>query len=349
MYRHCIFCSSDLRANEALPEFPVGHRVAFDGARGRLWAICPRCHRWNLAPIEERWEALESAERLFRDARLRVQSENVGLARLPDGFELVRVGDAVPGELAAWRYGRELVSRRRQYMVGLGGLAVLTATSSILQFAGLAPVAVLAYWGIIAHQSRRQRQVLQRISGAETPGGLPMTLRYSHLGGARLTTMEGGMALMLPFVPTVPGVAERTLVLRGATARAVLGKALVRSNGAGAKLRQLDGALALLAEARSPDEYLRSKAIEQAGIGFPYDDDEGDTDFRRVLRRPGPPVKLAAGELLALEMALHEDSERAALEGELAALRAAWREAEEIARIADALPGEPPEDRRVGR
>jgi hypothetical protein len=36
-------------------------------------------------------------------------------------------------------------------------------------------------------------------------------------------------------------------------------------------------------------------------------------------------------------MALHEDTERVALEGDLAALEAAWREAEEIAAIADTL------------
>jgi hypothetical protein len=41
--------------------------------------------------------------------------------------------------------------------------------------------------------------------------------------------------------------------------------------------------------------------------------------------------------LLALEMALHEESERRALQGELAGLEAAWREAEEIAQIADSL------------
>jgi hypothetical protein len=39
--------------------------------------------------------------------------------------------------------------------------------------------------------------------------------------------------------------------------------------------------------------------------------------------------------LLALEMAAHEEQERRALEGELAALEAAWKEAEEIAAIAD--------------
>ena len=40
---------------------------------------------------------------------------------------------------------------------------------------------------------------------------------------------------------------------------------------------------------------------------------------------------------LALEMALHEEQERRALEGELAQLEQAWREAEEIAAIADNL------------
>jgi hypothetical protein len=40
---------------------------------------------------------------------------------------------------------------------------------------------------------------------------------------------------------------------------------------------------------------------------------------------------------LALEMAAHEESERRALEGELSELEEAWREADEIATIADAL------------
>ena len=40
---------------------------------------------------------------------------------------------------------------------------------------------------------------------------------------------------------------------------------------------------------------------------------------------------------LALEMALHEEQERRALEGELWLLEHAWREAEEIAEISDSL------------
>lgn len=50
---------------------------------------------------------------------------------------------------------------------------------------------------------------------------------------------------------------------------------------------------------------------------------------------------LPARSVLALEMALHEEFERRALEGELALLESRWREAEEIAGVADALPDDP--------
>jgi hypothetical protein len=57
-----------------------------------------------------------------------------------------------------------------------------------------------------------------------------------------------------------------------------------------------------------------------------------------VLRTPDHKVGTAPVELrLALEMAAHEETETRALEGELAQLEAAWREAEEIAAIADSL------------
>jgi Flp pilus assembly protein TadD len=46
---------------------------------------------------------------------------------------------------------------------------------------------------------------------------------------------------------------------------------------------------------------------------------------------------LPAPSRLALEMALHEEAERRAIQGELAVLEAAWQEAEVIAKIADKL------------
>jgi hypothetical protein len=61
VYTTCIFCHGALGANEAIEHFPVGRRLAFDGEKGRLWVVCRRCERWNLTPIEERWEAIEAA------------------------------------------------------------------------------------------------------------------------------------------------------------------------------------------------------------------------------------------------------------------------------------------------
>jgi hypothetical protein len=48
-------------------------------------------------------------------------------------------------------------------------------------------------------------------------------------------------------------------------------------------------------------------------------------------------VGIPATDRLALEMALHEETERRALAGELAELERAWRDAEEIAGISDNL------------
>src|SRR5262249_21359723 len=52
-------------------------------------------------------------------------------------------------------------------------------------------------------------------------------------------------------------------------------------------------------------------------------------------RNQGALHRLPRTQRLALEIALHEDSEQRALEGELESLRRDWQEAEEIAAIAD--------------
>lgn len=82
MYSTCLFCHSALGANATLERFPVGRRLAFDSAKGRLWVVCRQCRRWNLTPVEERWEAIEDCERLYRATIVRVSTEQIGLARL---------------------------------------------------------------------------------------------------------------------------------------------------------------------------------------------------------------------------------------------------------------------------
>ena len=130
MYSTCIFCNSPLGANEVVEHFPVGRRVAFDAEKGRLWAICPSCARWNLSPLEERWEALEECERAFRETRLRTSTDEIGMARLAEGLELVRIGRPLRPEFAAWRFGDQLGLRRRRVLRTAGAATLLTGGSA---------------------------------------------------------------------------------------------------------------------------------------------------------------------------------------------------------------------------
>jgi len=110
MYTHCFVCHARFPSGTLAEHFPVGRRVAYDPERGRLWAICEACGGWTLAPIAERWEALEELERLVtayggRRARLAGKTDNIALFKVGQG-DIVRVGRTDLIEEAAWRYGR---------------------------------------------------------------------------------------------------------------------------------------------------------------------------------------------------------------------------------------------------
>jgi hypothetical protein len=356
MYRSCIFCSAPLGSNESIERFPVGRSLAFDAARGRLWAVCPKCARWNLAPIEERWEAVEDAERLFRDTRLRAQRENIGLARLPDGPRLVRVGEALPGELAVWRYGETLARRRRRFLLRAG--SVTAAGVGVVAAGVVAGVGALVAWSsaqaavqTAASAVRRRGVVLE----ARAHDGSRVRVQRRHLARARLAENDGEVELHLPpltgdrrFVS-----AEAPLVLRGVDARLALGRAMVDLNRVGASRRGIERALQELQRVGSPGEFLRSVARRRPLLNEDLVFSPEQMETMRGLVQPGSfsfrdmVVELGAMPV-ALEMALHEETERRALEGELAMLEAMWRQAEEIAAIADRLPDVPaPEPPRL--
>lgn len=354
MYRSCIFCSAPLGSNDGLENFPVGSQLAFDAWKGRLWAICPRCARWNLAPIEERWEAVEAAEKLFRDARLRVQSENVGLARLPDGTRLVRVGAAVPGELAAWRYGRQLIQRRKRYFVASG----VTAIASAALYSGITALGMgtgMAWMAWAWWDARNKQKVIHRVADP-TAGTSPLIVRRWHIEGMSLRAGDGDVdrstdgelgadALRVTirdahkkkasdWTGSVRRNSDDIVVVSGPDARALLARAMVRVNRSGATESRLEDANRLLAEAGSADRLLVRTALRDTPLG----------------KMGGPKSEVLTGPAaLAVEMALNEESERRALQGELAGLEAAWREAEEIAAIADSLPGEETLNRLLDR
>jgi hypothetical protein len=334
VYSTCLFCNSALGRNEALATFQVGRRLAYDASRGRLWVICRRCERWNLTPFEERWEAIEEAERLFRATRLRLMTDNVGLARLREGLELVRIGRPLPVELACWRYARVFGQRRRRTL-GHGALGLgLVAGSFAWLAGGLVSTAILGGAMMI------NIGVLARISlprgRAVVPDGADgrLGLQWVDLASAALTRVPevGDWSLSLRREDP-PDVGDedvlwlqrlfspaRTLTLRSNQARRALGSIFTAVNAEGGSQRRVREAGDIVAGHRSSHQLFFAAAGATRRRTSP----------NKLTRLP-PPMRLA------LEMALHEDDERRAMEGELASLEQRWREAEEIATIADSL------------
>ena len=329
MYSHCLFCSASLGANEVVEHFPVGRRLAFDAARGRLWVVCKRCQRWNLTPLEERWEAIEECERLFRDTRLRMSTDNVGLARLPEGLELVRIGKPQRPEFAAWRYGDQFGRRRRNMILGAGAAVtaggVLLATGAYAALSAAVPGAGLLFQLPNFYNLYRQtRKVHLRVPDAE---GNLLTVRGKHLASAEL--YRDADAPWRLRITADEGVASLT----GEPALRVTGRLLTMFNHGGGFEKDVRAAVKRLETAGGPEGLLTQ--IAKQGLSRPPLKpvwfDQGDTG------RPGALRRLPLADRLALEMAANEEQERLALEGELASLEAAWKEAEEIAAIADDL------------
>lgn len=346
MYQHCIFCSRALGRNESLEHFPVGRTIAFDAGKGRLWAVCPRCGRWNLAPLEERWEAVESADRLFVDTRQRVHAENIGLAHLNDGTRLVRIGRALPAEFAAWRYGRQLADRRRRYALGVAASATVGLSALSVGVTPVAAVGLLIGYGWILWDevARRHRasEVIHLPCEAESASSRPV-LRGRIAAASLVRGADDEIALNLDLRSHGGGRQDEAVTLTGADASSALGRLLRQVNPCGAGHHALSIALGMIECAGSSDAYLRQLGSQSFPLDLPGVASDLHLDrflqLRRSVRRARqtdfPPESPVAS--LALEIALHEQSERQVFDGELSFLRARWQQAEEIAAIADSL------------
>ncbi len=321
MYTTCMFCKKSLGGNDVVEEFPVGRRLAFDAARGRLWVVCRRCERWNLSPLEERWEAVETCERLFRGTRVRTSSENIGLARHPEGLELVRIGKPLRPEFAAWRYGDQF-GRRRNRMILLGSVAGLAATGGIVA-GGMLIGSVGGYvalevtgWAYSFHRTRA------RIRFRTSDGQLRTLRRSEILGATRIEPADDEVGFRLQ-THTGVRVAGHREWLEGDDARRALAAIIPSYNVMGGRKGVVEKAVAEIESLGHPRRFLRDLAAHCGS--YQRNGVSGFVD------------EMPKSTKLALEMAVHEDDERRALEGELWRLEQAWREAEEIAAISDHL------------
>jgi hypothetical protein len=311
MYSTCIFCHSALEANDAIEHFPVGRRLAFDAERGRLWVVCRKCRQWNLTPTEERWEAIEECERFYRDTKLRVSTDQIGLARLASGVELVRIGRPERPEFAAWRYGDQLGQRRRTAFIragiGLGALGALVVGGTV------AGVGIGSFGWLIGQMGERivtgsPERVVAKLS---VPDGGDVSVKGKHLKHLQLNAgTEGLWQLGVPH-------RKEIVTLHGQHAVQALAKLLPQLNRFGGSRERVREAVSLIENEADPLDFF-------------------DVAARRASGTAKPKISaLPESMRLALEMAAHEDSERRALEGELALLEQAWKDAEEVAAIAD--------------
>ena len=319
MYSVCMFCNRTLGQNEVIETFPIGRRLAFDPDKGRLWVVCRKCERWNLTPMEERWEAIEDCERLFRDTRVRSSTDNVGLCRLTEGLELVRIGRPMRPEFAAWRYGDQFGRRRRKTILyGAAGATVVGAIAIGGIVTGAISGALLGQSGnfINLWVNGRTRLKLRMDDGRVVKLKLPdLTKTKLSLDGPlddwSLEIYKG----------------KQLHAYEAGEAKRIAGLVMPALNRAGGGKRVVQEAVSQIEESGDPESFLRRATRPGPtgrGVWIPKKD-------------KGTLAMLPTPTRLAVEMALHEEQERRALQGELRALEIAWREAEEIAEISDNL------------
>jgi len=340
LYSTCLYCNNALGSNEVVETFPVGRRLAFDQAKGRLWVVCRKCEKWNLSPVEERWEAIETCERLFHDARKRVSTDNIGLARLSEGLELVRIGEPQRPEFAAWRYGDQFGRRRtRAILIGVGaaavggGVLIAGATAGILSSGGYG-----LYQGVssLIEVARKKR----RLAIVTAPNGQRLTVRGEHAEKTRIVLGDphaDGWSLDLHHK-------DGRIRLEGEHARRATALIMPKVNSGGASREKVQTAVKRLESSGDPERFLQWLALNPPnGAASSRSDVWGITGSttiwgkKKQKQQQDGLSRLPLETRLAVEMAVNEENERRALEGELTLLELEWKEAEEIAGIADSL------------
>jgi hypothetical protein len=312
----CLSCHLVLPENSALEHLPRGRRFAFDPAQGRLWAICPACLRWTLAPIEERWEAVDELERLASAARVLSTTSNIALLRSGD-LELVRVGRAERQEEAWWRYGRELVGRHRQHAWWAAAAGAALGAALLTGVAG--GLAVLSLGGVWPLGQRLRRNS-----------------RFGSIAWRGNARCETCLAILdvVPFRATdmlmaVPG-AEHALELRVRCHRC-----RDTSEDAGHRLVGVN-AEHLLRRVLAYRHYRGASAQRVADATQLIDNIGSAPDVVRQLAKKRIPLRAVPETYsYALEIAVNDETERVLMHLDAADVEARWREEEVIAAISD--------------
>ncbi|HEX4934408.1 MAG TPA: hypothetical protein VFV33_14565, partial [Gemmatimonadaceae bacterium] len=149
--------------------------------------------------------------------------------------------------------------------------------------------------------------------------GRHLPVKRKHLRKSAIVRADDGLAVVLRH-------SRGQVELTGEAAFVAARQLLPQANRRGGSKRDVQDAVGMIERIGDADAAVR----ELASLRFATVPGKG-------VGRSREPLGLGDVRRLALEMALHEEQERRALEGELAALESAWRQAEEIAAIADGM------------
>jgi hypothetical protein len=236
-----------------------------------------------------------------------------------EDLEIVRVGRAERAEEAWWRYGRELMRRRRRSHVLTGmefaaNFGLLFATGGVgVGVMGLVSRAARRYWfgGVAARASSR----------CPACGEVSTEVLFRHAGALLLVPgrKEGDIALFRHCLCERP---ESGFLVTGPAVHHALRRTLTYLNVRGASSAEIREATTAIDRAGSADSLVR----QLAGERLPLSSVGGDYP-----------------KAVALEIAVNEERESELLRMELWELERRWKEEEEIAAIADRelsfLPG----------
>jgi hypothetical protein len=213
---------------------------------------------------------------------------------------------------------------------------LITGTISVIAFPGLTTImgAVPMIALVAARDYLRDDRIIARLAppatdrAARAPGisftrTQPILVRARQMSGSSLELGQDGTATL--HVVHDGGIARYD----GTGALQTMSVLVASANRLGASDDQVKTAVSRIERRGDAAGYLASVSRLGAARGRVF-------SMLNSYRHLGA-LRLDPAERLALEMAMHEETERRVLEGELALLAAAWKEAEEIAAIADEL------------
>lgn len=307
MYKTCAFCNASFDGDGGPSGLGVGRRLAFDEWKARLWVVCAKCARWNLTPLDDRLERIEAVARTAAEARLLANTEQVALLRWQH-YDLIRVGKPPRVELAGWRYGERLRARNRER-----AKVVIPMTLAAVGLGIAANVALGGSFGFLAWNLGRTVDGIyvgmigsRRVRLVEPPicdhCGTLLRLKARDVQHARVVPDAHRDVGVLVSCPTCH---REAALLTGADASAMLRQGLAYLNLSRSGRRKAEEAARVVDQAGGADQLIKNVARRELTV--------------RSLRPEGR---------LALEMAVDERDEVLELERQ-------WREAEEIAEIAD--------------